>query len=137
MGQAISASDLLFAALRKPCFPYRRSAMQRHRVIDEMLRILGPNGEHWIQDKLADARGRFCMLGAMQYAQQKLNLTFSAGAGAAIMEAIKQHNDGLFQSIEALNDTQKSFLSVRRVLEAAKTVTPSNYSTAVTNDLRR
>src|SRR5581483_3340720 len=77
------------------------------------------------------ARGRFCMLGAMQYAQQKLNLTFSAGAGAAIMEAIKQHNDGLFQPIEAFNDTQKSFRSIKRVLEAAKTVTPSDYSTAV------
>jgi hypothetical protein len=42
------------------------------RIIDKALDILGPNGEKWLQGKLADKHGNHCMLGAIRLARRRL-----------------------------------------------------------------
>ena len=42
------------------------------RILDEMLEILGPNGEHWIKDLEQDDKGGYCMLGALGLVLQRL-----------------------------------------------------------------
>jgi hypothetical protein len=36
------------------------------QIIDNALRALGPNGEHWCQHTLWDDRGRVCLIGALR-----------------------------------------------------------------------
>src|ERR1700757_1141814 len=124
MGREISARRHLLCGNGRRLMPFDGTVSDKGRVIDEMLRILGPKGERWIKDKLADAQGGMCMLGALRSAHQNLGLPDNAGAGAAILEAIQQEA-GSFLQIEAFNDLQDSFGPIRRVLHAAKVTTLS------------
>src|ERR1700739_3767922 len=45
------------------------------RVIDEVLRILGPKGENWIQGSIKDGKGSYCLMGAIDLARERLNVS--------------------------------------------------------------
>jgi hypothetical protein len=44
------------------------------RIIDEALKILGPNGERWIQGREADKKRNHCMIGAVKLARRRLKM---------------------------------------------------------------
>ena len=71
------------------------------RVIDEALRILGPNGEKWITGSETDKQHNHCMIGAIRLARRRLKVK-----GDSTVRLIHNalHREGQPPSIPHFND---------------------------------
>ena len=93
------------------------------RILDEMLEILGPNGERWIKDLEQDDKGGYCMLGALGLVLQRLG--FPHGDPITyINQAIYEAYGKVISVVEFSDSPRRRFQEIRRVLRLAKTVTP-------------
>jgi hypothetical protein len=89
------------------------------RIIDEMLDILGPHGENWIQQ--AERLGqKFCIVGALKHAEHLLRVDTCNRAHTLISEAIGRcHNTD--DCIVTFNDRPElQFSDIREALLIAK-----------------
>jgi len=93
------------------------------RIIDEALTILGSNGEKWIQGSEADSENNYCMIGAIELAQRRLNAKSDHTACLIINEIRRNHGfgEGPDVSIMDFNDEPgRSFEEVRETFLLAK-----------------
>ena len=88
------------------------------RVIDEALKILGPNGEKWIKGREADQQHNHCIIGAIKLAQRRLKVE-NDGTKRFILDEVYRNSRHF--SIETFNDTPgRRFNSVREIMLRAK-----------------
>ena len=88
------------------------------RVIDEALKILGPNGEKWIKGREADKQRNHCLIGAIKLARRR-HKAEKDGTKRLVLEEVHR-SSGDF-SIETFNDNPgRRFNSVRKVMLLAK-----------------
>jgi len=92
------------------------------RIIDEALKILGPNGEKWIQGSEADSAHNHCMIGAIKLARRRLRVKGDHTARLVIKEIRRDHRfDWSNVSIIEFNDRpRRSFDQVRETFLLAK-----------------
>jgi hypothetical protein len=91
------------------------------RIIDEALKILGPNGERWIQGREADNKRNHCMIGAVKLARRRLKVT--GDDTERLIRNVLRHdgNCGGSTPVEVFNDRAvRSFSHVRETLLLAK-----------------
>jgi hypothetical protein len=105
------------------------------RIIDEALRILGPNGEHWI--KGGDINGKFCMLHALAFPKLGFPEPLEEETELKILEAIaKLHGSYIY--IPSFNDSPwRTFEEILAVLQLARTTRPSAALRRVVEEYRR
>jgi hypothetical protein len=96
------------------------------RIIDEALRILGPNGEHWIKGSEFGSQ-RVCMLHALNLAKHNLR-TRGDETELRVIEAIRVLHNKSQQIPDFNDDPRRTFVEVLQVLQLARTVTPSALS---------
>ena len=88
------------------------------RVIDEALKILGPNGEKWIKGRETDKRHNHCMVGAISLARRRLKVKDDATKDL-VLRVLRL--EGQIPLIEAFNDNpRRGFKSVREIMLLAK-----------------
>ena len=88
------------------------------RVIDEALKILGPNGEKWIKDYETDKQHNHCMIGAIKLARRKLKVKNDL-TKHFVEQALRR--DQHISYIPAFNDDPcRRFDHVREVMLLAK-----------------
>jgi len=89
------------------------------RIIDEMLEILGPNGENWIQQEERLGQ-KFCIIGALKHAEHLLRVDTCNRTHTLISEAIGRcHNTD--DCIATFNDRpDRQFSDIREALLIAK-----------------
>jgi hypothetical protein len=92
------------------------------RIIDEALKILGPNGEKWIKGHEADKQHNHCMIGAIKLARRRLRVKGDHTARLVIKEIRRNHRfDWPDVSIIDFNDKPgRSFDQVRETFLLAK-----------------
>jgi hypothetical protein len=92
-------------------------------VIDKMLEIFGPNGEHWIQGFQYDRRRKWCLVGALKSARRRLR-SRDDNAGAFIVYAVWHVDNTAIKrrmSLEGWNDQPgRTFSQIREALTQAK-----------------
>ena len=67
------------------------TALNAMRVIDLVLDVYGPNGEHWLQGGFRDGRKRRCLVDAIAYVRRKHGIG-GDDASWYIYEAIRGHD---------------------------------------------
>jgi hypothetical protein len=88
------------------------------RVIDEALKILGPNGEKWIKGREADNRHNHCMIGAINLARRRLKVKNDL-TKHFVEKALRR--DQLIPHIPSFNDEpRRRFDQVREIMLLAK-----------------
>ena len=91
------------------------------RIIDEALRLLGPNGEKWIQGRRADRRGNHCTIGAIKLARHRLR---AQGDDTERLLCNAPRRDGNYKGylpIATFNDgADRQFNHLREIFLAAK-----------------
>jgi hypothetical protein len=88
------------------------------RVIDEALKILGPNGEKWIKDYETDKQHNHCMIGAIKLARRRLKVKNDL-TKHFVEQALRR--DQHISYIPAFNDDPcRRFDHVREVMLLAK-----------------
>ena len=88
------------------------------RVIDEALKILGPNGEKWIKGRETDKQHNHCMVGAISLARRRLKVKDDATKDL-VLKVLRL--EGQTPLIEAFNDNpSRGFKSVREIMLLAK-----------------
>jgi len=101
------------------------SVNQDMLVIDKMLEIFGPNGEHWIQGFEYRPGRKWCLVGALKSARRRLR-SRDDGAGKFIVYAIWHADDTAIKrrmSIEDWNDQKdRTFDEIKAMLSFARTV---------------
>jgi hypothetical protein len=96
------------------------------RIIDEMLKIFGSNGERWLQGAEDDHCGNYCLWGALKRARQRYSPAWKDDVEAQIMEAIWQGQRLRFTFIISFNDALgRTFADIYDVLQLAKTAVPT------------
>jgi hypothetical protein len=91
------------------------------RIIDEALRILGPNGEKWIQGREADQRHNHCMIGAIKLARRRLKAKGDDTERLILRVLHRDGSSGRLPVIQGFNDkTGRSFNHVRETFLLAK-----------------
>jgi hypothetical protein len=91
------------------------------RIIDEALKILGPNGERWIQGREADKQHNHCMVGAIRLARRRLKVKGDKTERLILNVLYRDGNTGRLQFIEGFNDKLgRRFDHVRETLLLAK-----------------
>lgn len=91
-------------------------------IIDKMLEIFGPNGQHW--GKGREYRGRkWCLVGALKSARRRLR-SRDDDAGAFIVYALWHVDSTVIKrrmSLEDWNDQpERTFFQIREALTQAK-----------------
>jgi hypothetical protein len=87
-------------------------------VIDEALKILGPNGGKWIKGRETDKQHNHCMVGAISLARRRLKVKDDA-TKHLVLKVLRQ--EGQIPLIEAFNDNpRRGFKSVREIMLLAK-----------------
>jgi hypothetical protein len=89
------------------------------RILDEMLRILGQDGEYWIQDH-ERAGQRFCIVGALKHAEHLLRIYNCHGTHQLISATIERCHDTHASIIDFNDSRDRSFADIREVLLLAK-----------------
>jgi hypothetical protein len=101
------------------------SVNQDMLVIDKMLEIFGPNGEHWIKGFEYHPGRSWCLVGALKSARRRLR-SRDDDAGKFIVYAIWHADDTAIKrrmSIEDWNDqTDRTFDEIKGMLSFARTV---------------
>jgi hypothetical protein len=116
------AKELAEADARAPDADMQRLAVDTDpieaRVIDEALKILGPNGEKWIKGRETDRQHNHCMVGAISLARRRLKVKDDATKDL-VLKALRQERQ--IPHIEAFNDNPgRGFKSVREIMLLAK-----------------
>ena len=118
-------------------FDAARAQTIEMRLIDETLKILGPNGEHWMQGDEDDGRGNYCMWGAIRRARKRYSPAWKDDLEARIAEAIWQGQGLRYHFVVPFNDALgTTFTDVRNVLELAKVVTPTKETREILHCLK-
>jgi hypothetical protein len=118
-------------------FDAARAQTIEMRLIDETLKILGPNGEHWMHGDEDDGRGNYCMWGAIRRARKRYSPAWKDDLEARIAEAIWQGQGLRYHFVVPFNDALgTTFTDVRNVLELAKVVTPTKETREILHCLK-
>jgi len=108
------------APVRLPDAPHSEPPIEA-RIIDEALKILGPNGEKWIQGREADKQHNHCMIGAIKLARRRLKVKGDDTERLMLNALYRDNGHGRLQFIEGFNDQSgQSFNRVRETLLLAK-----------------
>lgn len=109
--------------------PARDAPPIEARIIDEALKILGPNGERWIKGYEADGKRNHCMIGAIKLARRRLKVKRD-DTERFILNAIFR-DDNAESFIETFNDAPgRCFDHVRETFLPAKCEALSGSRTA-------
>jgi hypothetical protein len=108
------------APVRLPDAPHSEPPIEA-RIIDEALKILGPNGQKWIQGREADQQHNHCMIGAIKLARRRLKVKGDATERLVLNVLYRDNGLGQLQFIERFNDKPgRSFNHVRETFLLAK-----------------
>jgi hypothetical protein len=87
-------------------------------VIDEALKILGPDGEKWIKGREADRQHNHCMIGAIKLARRRLKVKDDLTTDFVEQTLRRDHH---IPHIPSFNDDPcRRFDHVRQVMLLAK-----------------